>query len=185
MEDKRIIDLYFKRDESAIAETAFKYGGLVRSIARNILRSDADAEECENDVYNAAWNAIPPERPENFSAFLGRITRNIALDRYDYNTAAKRNGSFDLILSELEECISSRETTESEYEQKLIAEYIDKFLRQLDYTKRVVFIRRYWYADGIRDISDRYGYSESKVKSMLSRCRKQLKKYLERNGITL
>ena len=182
MEDKRIIDLYFKRDESAIAETAFKYGGLVRSIARNILRSDADAEECENDVYNAAWNAIPPERPENFSAFLGRITRNIALDRYDYNTAAKRNGSFDLILSELEECISSRETTESEYEQKLIAEYIDKFLRQLDYTKRVVFIRRYWYADTVEETARFLGWSVPKTKSVLSRTRKKLRAYLEQEG---
>lgn len=183
MEDAQIIELYFKRSERAIAETAQKYGRLCRSIAMNILGNFSDAEECENDTYVAAWNAIPPTRPNIFSAFLSRITRNIALNKYEYNRAKKRNNEFDLILSELEECVSSGETVEDIYAAGEAAEVIDDYLAGLKRETRVIFVRRYWYSDSVRDIAKRLRISESKVKTTLFRTRRELKKYLEQRGI--
>ncbi len=185
MEDEKIINLYFEKNESAISETAAKYGAMIRGISYNILNNHSDSEECENDTYHITWNKIPPERPNFLSAFLGRIARNVAFDKYRYRKAAKRNAEFDLALSEIENCVSSKTSIETEEDKKMLAEYISNFLRGISFTKRVVFVRRYWYCDSIGKIANDYGYSESKVKSMLMRSRNELKKYLERNGISL
>ena len=185
MEDEKIIQLYFKRDENAIAQTAVKYGGMIRAIAYQILKNKPDSEECENDTYHTAWNKIPPANPPCLSVYLGRIARNISFDRYDYNNASKRNPTFEAELSELEECIPSGFSVEEEFAQRQAAKHISDFLRGTGYIKRTVFIRRYWYCDSISAISGEYGFSQSKVKSMLMRTRKELKRYLERKGITV
>ena len=153
------------------------------AIAYSILKNHQDSEECENDTYHVAWNKIPPERPSYFSAFLGRIVRNVSFGKYDYNNAAKRNPDIEVSLSELENCISIGNTTEQQYDCQRTAKHISDFLKKLPVTKRVIFIRRYWYCDSILQISEKYGFSESKVKSMLMRTRNELKKYLERQGV--
>jgi len=185
MEDSQIIELYWQRSESAIEETSHKYGKLCRHIALNIVGNFSDAEECENDTYIAAWNAIPPTRPNSLSAFLSKITRNIALNRYEYNKAQKRNHEFDLILSELEECIAAPKTVEQAYEEGMVAELIDDFLAGLSKEKRVIFVRRYWYSDPVKDIAKRMKISESKVKTSLFRTRKELQQYLAAKGIVV
>lgn len=185
MDDDEIIELYWQRDQKAIAETSRKYSSYLKRIAHNILANYADAEECENDSYGAAWNAIPPTRPNKLSAFLGRIVRNIALDLLDYKKAAKRNGEFDLILSELSELIPADEDVESRFAEGQLAELISDFLRGIDADSRMVFVRRYWHSDSIHHIGRHMGMSESKVKSMLFRTRKKLKLHLQQEGVTL
>lgn len=183
MEDEKIIALYFARDEEAITQTALKYGRMIRSIAYGIIKNLADSEECENDTYHIAWDKIPPAKPPYFPAFLGRIARNISFDKYDYKYAGKRNPEFELCLSEIESCISAGNTTEQTYDHHSTAKHISDFLRKSTVTKRIIFIRRYWYCDSIAKIATEYGFSESKVKSMLMRTRNELKKYLERQGV--
>lgn len=185
MEDKEIIDLYLARNEAAITQTAQKYGQLIKSIAYNILKNLSDSEECANDTYHAAWNKIPPHIPNCLTAFLGRITRNIAIDRYKYYTADKRSREFEMPLSELDDILSDKQTPEIQYETQEIADCISTFLRSKSHTKRSVFVRRYWYCDTIAKIAKDYSFSESKVKSMLMRMRNELKNYLKRSGITL
>lgn len=185
MEDERIIDLYFERNENAISETASKYGSMIRSISYNILKNKSDSDECENDTYLVTWNKIPPTKPQYLSAFLGRIARNVSFDKYAYNKAAKRNTEFDIALSEIENCIISKISIDDEENQKILAGIISDFLRSTSYVKRVIFIRRYWYCDTIIQIADKYGYSESKVKSMLMRTRNDLRKYLKRQGVEI
>lgn len=182
MEDEKIIELYFNRSEAAIEETSQKYGSYCRAIANNILGSYEDAEECENDGYRVLWERIPPERPAYFKGFLGRIVRNLALNRYDYNTAKKRNGKFQVVLSELEECIPSKISLEQQVEEREISKEITLFLKSIEKEKRIVFVRRYWFSDSIEDIALGFGISESKVKSILFRTRKKLKIHLEREG---
>jgi RNA polymerase sigma factor (sigma-70 family) len=183
VEDEKIVDLFWERSESAIIETEKKYGQYCKTIAINILGNSEDAKECENDAYHALWNTIPPNRPSVLKAYLGRILRNIAIDKYDYNTAQKRNSKFDLILSELEECIVSPANVELQYEQGEIAKRISEFLWTIDKENRIVFVRRYWYSDSIASIAAQFGMSESKVKSMLFRMRNRLKIYLEKEGV--
>lgn len=183
MEDCQIIELYWQRSESAIAETSGKYGKLVRKIAMNIVGNFSDAEECENDTYIATWNAIPPTRPNILSAFLGKIARNIALNRYEYNKAQKRNSEFDLILSELEECIASKNTVEDAVEEGVVAAMLDEFLEKQKKETRMIFVRRYWYSDSVKDIATRMQISESKVKTVLCRTRKELQGFLAERGV--
>lgn len=185
MEDSQIIELYWQRSESAIAETARKYGKLCRHIAMNIVGNLSDAEECENDTYVSAWNAIPPTRPSVFSAFLTKIVRNIALNRYEYNKAQKRNNEFDLILDELEGCVAGKDTVESAYEAGELASMLDEFLEQLTKERRVMFVRRYWYSDSVKDIAKRLQISESKVKTTLFRTRNELQDFLAARGVTV
>lgn len=185
MDDERIIDLYWERSESAIQETDFKYGRFCKSVAVNILKDQEDAVECINDTYLAAWNSMPPQRPSKLKAFLGRIARNIAFDRYDYNAAKKRNREMNLILSELEDCLASPFSVEEEAQAGETAELISMFLKNLEQESRIVFIRRYWYSESILDIARRFHMSESKVKSMLFRVRNKLKDYLVKEGVVL
>lgn len=180
MEDQGIVRLYLQRSQQAILETKHKYGSYCRVIARNILSSYSDIEECENDTYLAAWNAIPPNMPRKFHVFLGRITRNIALDKHGYNTAKKRNREFEVILIELEGCLASPDTVETEYEAGEIANLINEFLYALDEQARNLFIGRYWYSYSIKDLSMRFNMSSSKVKSILFRVRNKLRVHLEK-----
>lgn len=185
MEDKRLIELYWSRDESAVAETSSKYGGLLFRIADNILSNREDSEECVNDTYLGLWNAIPTQRPVHFSAFAGRIARNLALKKFDYLSAEKRNPRAVCSLEELGDCVTGREYVESEVENRRIEERIDAFLWQLEAEKRNVFLLRYWYFDSIDAICERTGYSQSKIKSMLFHTRQKLRSYLEGEGIEL
>lgn len=183
MEDKIIIELYWERKEEAVKETALKYGKLCAYIARNILSSQEDSEECVNDTYFAVWNAIPNERPNIFSAFISRITRNLALKKYEYLSAAKRNPGAITSLEELGDCISGTESVEAEIEKRHIESTIDTFLWQQSEEKRNIFIRRYWYFDTIESICKSTGFSQSKVKSMLYQMRQKLRKKLESEEI--
>ena len=185
MDDQEIIHLYLNRSQQAIAETKYKYGPYCKAIARNILLDHSDVEECENDTYLAAWNAIPPHIPRKFSIFLGRITRNIALDKYGYNTAKKRNQEFVQILNELEDCLPSPMTVEIQYESREIVNLMNQFLYGLEEQARNLFILRYWNSDSIESLSSRFNISNSKVKSILFRTRKKLRVHLERAGINL
>ena len=183
MDDKRIIDLYWERSERAITETSSKYGNYCYTIAYNILYNREDSEESVNDTYLAAWNAIPPKRPDILSAFLGKITRYISIDRWKNRTALKRGGGeVPLVLEELEQCISSKRSVEEEYLQKELLKCINQFLANLPQTERKIFMYRYWNMDSIEKISKRYGYSSSKVTSMLYRIRGKLYKFLEKEG---
>ncbi len=185
MEDSQIIELYWQRSENAIIETSNKYSRLLLSISLNILGNYSDAEECENDTYVAAWNTIPPTRPGIFSAFLSKIVRNISINRYEYNRAKKRNSEYDLILSELEECVASEMSVEDSYAAGEISAYIDEFLQTQKQETRVIFVRRYWYADPVKDIAQRMKISESKVKTVLFRTRNELQKYLAERGVVV
>lgn len=186
MEDSGILDLYFSRAESAIEETAAKYGTYCHAIAYNILANDEDSEECVNDTWLRAWNAIPPKRPTVLSAFLGRITRNLSLDRLRSAQSKKRSaGRVDAVLEELAECIPSPDTVEQVVEDLRIAAILNGFLASLPKTARIVFLRRYWYLLSVRDIAADLGYTESKVKMTLSRTRQRLKSLLEKEGVTL
>ena len=183
MEDKNIIGLYWARDESAIAETSSKYGKLCFHIANNILANHEDSEECVNDTYLGVWNAIPEQRPSRFSVFVSRIARNLALKKFEYLSAAKRNAEAVCSCEELEDCVSGKDYIENELENKLIEQTIDKFLWQQGEVKRDIFIYRYWYFDSISTICRHTGFSQSKVKTILYDLRRKLRKYLESEGI--
>lgn len=183
MDDNAIIALYWARSESAISETANKYGGYCFSIAYNILSNNEDSEESVNDTYLAAWNTMPPKQPSILSAFLGKITRYISLDRWKRRSAEKRGGGqVMLALDELEECVSSGESTEQAYARKELLGCVNRFLDSLPETERRIFLCRYWYLDSISDIAERFGFSQSKVTSMLHRTRGKIRTQLEKEG---
>lgn len=185
MEDHKIIELYWARDEAAIKETDLKYGRLCSHIAGNVLANKEDCEECVNDTYFAVWNAIPDKRPDRLLAFIGKITRNLALKKYEYVSAAKRKPSAVTSLDELGDCVSGRESVESEAENRRIESAINDFLWQQDECKRNVFILRYWFLESVEGICQRTGFSKSKVKSMLFEMRRKLRDYLENEGISV
>lgn len=183
MEDEKIIELYWERNQTAIAETEQKYGRYCGRIADNILYDREDVEECLNDTWLRAWNSMPEERPSILSAFLGAITRNLSLDRYRKKHAAKRgNGAVSYIYEELSDCVSRTEPqVQVEFEE--LVHGINAFLQGLEEEHRVIFVRRYWYMDGIAAIAERFGISESKVKSSLFRSRKKLQEHLLREQL--
>ena len=183
MEDRDIIALYFARAESAIAETAAKYGGYCRAIASRILKSPEDAEECLSDTWLNAWNAIPPQEPNCLRLFLGRITRNLALDRYTYRRAEKRNAEFDAVLEELSQCVGG--SAEADFDAALLGEAISRYLASCKQVQRQVFLRRYWYGDSIAEIAKAFSFTEAKVKSMLHRARQGLRAFLREEGFSL
>ena len=186
MDDHEIIDLYWARSEQAIAESECKYGAFCRSIARNILRQEEDAEECVHDTWFRAWNLMPPQRPGILSAFFGRLTRNLSLDRWRYNRAAKRGGSqVEVALGELEECLPDPNRPEERLEERETAALISRFLGEQPPLDRVLFLRRYWYLDSIAALAGRYHISESAVKSNLHRTRLRLKEALRKEGVAV
>ena len=193
MEDSQIIDLYWERSQDAITQTRTKYGRLLVSIALRILKSMEDAEECESDTYLRAWESMPPQRPSVLAAFLGRITRNLSLDRYDAMHAQKRGGSqVPLLLDELEECIGSGSIAggagagvsqvDESVELRLI---LNRFLESQTQTARKIFVRRYWFGDSVRDIADAYDMGESRVKMTLMRTRNALREFLQKEGVSV
>ena len=186
LEDSRIIALFFERSEQAIEELDKKYGAAVRRTAFNIIGSRQDAEECVNDTYLRAWGAMPPHRPSRLAAFLGKITRNLALDAYKKQDAQKRGGGqMALALAELEECIPAPQRVAEEAEEGLITGYIQEFLEVQSPEKRKVFLLRYWYVQPIAKISRQTGLTESKITTLLFRMRRDLKLYLEEKGVAV
>lgn len=183
MEDRQIVDLYFARREQAIGETAKKYGKYCFCIAWNILRNGSDAEEAVNDTYMGAWNSIPPHRPAMLSTYLGKITRRLALKRWEQNRAQKRGGGeVALALEELAACIPSNYDMESRIEAEELTRILNHFVKNLPQPEGKIFLCRYWYLDSIDAIAQRYGFGQSKVKSMLSRTRKKLRTHLQKEG---
>ena len=184
MEDLQIVELYLARDEQAITETDIKYGSYCFSIAHRILDSRPDAEETVNDTYMGAWRSIPPHRPAKLNTYLGKITRRLALGKWKMRHSQKRGGGETaLALEELGECLPSRDTPEQTLEQKALTHAINAFLKSLPQTEQRIFICRYWHVYPVKTIARDFGFSESKVKSMLSRTRSKLKTYLEKEGI--
>ena len=178
-EDQKIIDLYWNRSENAITETAVKYGRYCTSIAYGILKSREDAQECVSDAYLMAWNAIPPRRPADLGTYLGKITRNLSIDRLRTRNRDKRGGGeMPLALEELEEVVVGSDSPENEAIRKELAASMNRFLGELTVQERYVFVRRYWYLDSMADIAKNTGFSGSKVASMLFRLRGRLKKQL-------
>ena len=182
MDDAKIVQMYFDRDEQAVPATAEKYGNYCTSIAKNILGNHEDAEECVNDTYLNTWNAIPPHRPQMLSTFLGKIVRNLAFNRYKHNTADKRGGGeIAAVLDELAGCVSGNDV-EQAYEYKELVVAINDFLRTLPTEQRNIFVCRYWYTDSISDIAARYNMTHSAVSMRLNRLRTKLHNYLFERG---
>lgn len=184
MDDKEIIELYWARSEAAIDETSSKYGRYLHTVAMNILAVQEDAEESVNDTYHDAWNSMPPCRPAVLQAFLGRITRRLSIDRWRARHAAKRGGGeAALVLDELEECVSGTQDVAGEVEARELSRLVNDFLAGISDTERGVFLCRYWYMDPIDSIAGQFGFSRSKVTSMLYRLRNRLREKLEREGL--
>lgn len=186
MEDTEIVALYWARDEAALAESERKYGGYCRAIALGILESREDAAECVNDTWLRAWEAMPPRRPSRLDTFLGRLTRNLSLDRWRARRARKRGGGqVELALHELEECLPSGDRPERALEAKTLAESLDRFLEALPREKRVLFIQRYWYLRPVEELAALHGMRKNTAASTLFRLRAQLREHLEREGFTV
>lgn len=186
MDDNRIVELYLLRDETAIKQSTEKYGSRLRSLACGIVNDQQTAEECENDTYMEAWNTIPPHEPRSYLyAFLARITRHISLNCCRDRNRLKRSAFICELSAELEQCIPAPDDVECRIDDIALSDVINRFLSKLDKEKRNIFIRRYWYLDSIAAISERFALSESKVKTMLFRCRNQLREHLEKEGYIL
>jgi len=183
MEDSQIVAMYLQRSEDAIFQTAVKYGAYCQSIARSILPDPEDAKECVNDTYYAAWNSIPPHRPAHLAPYLGKITRRLAINLWERNHAAKRGGGqVPLALEELEECVGATAEPLAQLQQEQLRQCLNTFLHALPDAPRRVFICRYYHLDSIEDIGLRFGFSQSKVKSMLHRTRQKLQAQLKKEG---
>lgn len=183
MEDGQIIELYWQRDPSAITASEQKYGAYCLSVARNILHDTQDCEECVNDTWFRAWNAMPPQRPTKLRMFLARITRNLAFNRFRARGTQKRGGEVILlVLDELAECLAGERDVAEEYEAKELSESIRRFVAALPEREGNLFIRRYFFAEPISQIAERYGLTEGNVMVILSRTRKKLKEHLREEG---
>ena len=184
MNDLSIIELYFARDEEAIKQTDIKYGKLCYRVAYNVLNNKEDSEECVNDAYIGVWNAIPPARPNNFKAFVCKITRNLSLKRLEAQARQKRSQAILVSLDELAEVLSDESIADGVTDED-VGKLISRFLRNEKSEIRDVFICRYYFFDSIGDIVRRYGFTESKVKSMLYHTRAKLKDFLIKEGIEI
>ena len=185
MEDVQIIALYWQRDEAAIRETDGKYGPLCRRIAMNILRSLPDSEECVSDTYLRAWDTMPPQRPDSLRSYLGRIVRNCSISRYRALHAQKRDVGAQVLLSELGECVSTPETPHHQAEVRELTELIELWLGNLGEEDRALFLRRYWYGDGVGQLSEELGVRPNSLTKRLSRLRESLRRHLEREGVAV
>lgn len=184
MEDEYIVDLYLRRDETAISATAEKYGGRLTAMSKRITGDDRTADECVNDTYMQTWNSIPPNEPRTyFFPFVSRITRHISLNRCEKENARKRKGQYVDLSEELDECFASPDNTESIVDDIVLKASLNAFLSSLDEEKRNIFLRRYWFFDDIETIAGNFGYSRSKITSMLMRLRNKLREQLEKDEI--
>ena len=185
MDDLAIVELYHRREERAIDETDKKYGGLCRGIALRLLGIREDAEECVNDTWYAAWDKMPPERPQSLGAFLGRITRNLSVSRWRQSRAQKRYSGMEVLLSELEDCVPAPGTVEQDLERRQLAQAIGTWLDTLGQEDRRLFIRRYWYGLAVKDLAAEAGERANTLAQRLSRLRKSLRAFLESEGVEL
>lgn len=186
MEDRKIVELYLSRSEEALLETDIKYGRYCHRIAFNVLGSEEDSEECVNDAYMRTWNSIPPNEPDSLSSFIGKITRNLALDMLRRKNSEKRGGGeVPLVLDELAECVSGEDVLSRREDSEEIRAALNSFLDTLNAVERGVFMRRYWMMEPIADIAERYDISVSKTTTMLFRLRGRLKKHLLKEGVSL
>ncbi len=185
LKDQEIVELFFERSEQAIDCLTVRYGAAIRSVSSGILKDPQDVDECVNDTYLQIWNSIPPHRPQYLGAFACRIARNISLNRYDFNSAEKRNGYFDAALDELAGCIPDITEVESEYSANEIAETINSFLAGLSQSDRFLFVQRYWLGASISQLSEKSKLTEHAVSVRLFRLRKKLKKHLRKEGVII
>lgn len=185
MEDGRIIELYWDRDQRAIPETAGKYGRMLHGIAWNLLRSREDAEECVNDTWHAAWNRIPPDCPRSLGPFLGRITRNLSVSRWRRERAQKRFDGMDALISELEDCVPAPGTVEEQVERRQLARVISVWLDGLEEGDRRLFVRRYWYGVPVKEVAAERGEGANALSQRLLRLRKALRAFLESEGVEI
>ena len=183
MEDSAIIALFYERSEQALEELNRKYGAAVRRTAARILPSRQDVEECVNDTWLGVWNSIPPQKPDPLAAYVCRIARNLAVNRYHANKARRRNGDYDLALDELEECIPSGMSVETELEAKELTEAINRFLDGLNPEDRFLFVRRYWYADSVNELAALTHSRAGRVSVRLFRIREKLRLSLTKEGL--
>ncbi|MBQ2545076.1 MAG: sigma-70 family RNA polymerase sigma factor [Clostridia bacterium] len=186
MQEREIVSMFLARNEDAIGEAEAACGRYCRVIAKNITGSDEDAEKCVSDALLAAWNSIPPARPESLRGYLGKLTRNIALDRWEKARAKKRGGGeVDAVLDELEDVFGAVESAEDEALRHALTEAVNAFLGSLEEERRAMFVRRYWYAESVGQIAGRFGIRENTAAQILRRIRKKLKDYLTREGFTV
>jgi RNA polymerase sigma-70 factor (ECF subfamily) len=185
MDDSRIIEMLFARDEGGISAIEAKYGESCRKIAANILGNEQDAEECVNDTYLGVWNSIPPENPKPFSSFLYKILRNLSLKKLTFNRAAKRSAMFEELVSEVEEFLPAAETVEGRIEKKELAAAIDEFLATLPPDNRKIFMRRYWFSESYEEIAREMNMSEGSVSMRLVRTRNKMKEFLNERGVKI
>ena len=185
MDDLAIVELYHRREERAIAESDKKYGTLCRSIALRLLGLREDAEECVNDTWHAAWNRMPPDRPQSLGAFLGRITRNLSVSRWRRDHAQKRYDGIELLLSELEDCVPAPGTVEEHLERQQLARAISAWLDGLEDGDRRLFVRRYWYGDPVKGLAAEWGEGANTLSQRLLRLRRGLRAFLESEGVEL
>lgn len=185
MEDIQIIELYWKRDQQAIAESDGKYGTFCVGMARNILGSMQDAEECVNDTWHRAWDTIPPQRPGSLRAYFGRIIRNLSIDRWRRNHAQKRENGMELMLSELEDCLPGGITPQQELENREITKVLEEWLETLTIEERAVFLRRYWYGVGVTELAIQWECTPNRMSQRLFKLRKKLKVYLQEREVFL
>lgn len=182
LDDERILDLYWARDDAAIGETSLKYGDKLQRLSDRMLRAKEDAEECVNDTYLGAWNAIPPQRPRQFFAFLAKLCRNIACNKLDWLNAAKRHADTVSLTEELAQCLPDN-AADRRQESRELGEALNVFLQSLPQESRVIFMRRYWFMDSVQEIAERYNMGESKVKTSLFRTRQKLRAFLEKEDL--
>lgn len=185
VEDHQIVQLYWDRDTAAISATAEKYGRFCSRLALSILGDQEDAEECVNDTYHQTWMTVPPQWPHSLSAYLGRIIKNLSIDRYRRERAKKRFSELEVSLTELEECVPARDSVAEAAELSLLTETINRFLGGLSREKRVIFLRRYWHGQTAEEIARDYGRSKSSIYATLSALRRELRDYLTEEGIVL
>ena len=178
IEDGKIIELFFRRSEQAIRELDEKYGKVCRKLSHNIVNNRQDAEECVNDAYLGAWNAIPPAKPSPLLTYICKIVRNISLKTYWRKAASKRSGTYTIAMEEIEACIADPNTVEIEIEVRELARIIESFLDTLTTENRVIFMRRYWFSDSCKDIAEFVGLSEKNISVRLTRIRKKMRDYL-------
>ena len=183
IEDEKIIDLFFARDQQGIQELDNRYGKICHTLSYNIVNNRQDAEECVNDAYLGAWNAIPPARPNPLLSYILKIVRNISLKTYWRKKAAKRSGHYTIALEEIEGCIAAPKTVEDELDARELARIMGELLDTLTLENRVIFMRRYWFADSYQDIAEFVGLSEKTISVRLTRTRKRMRQYLLKRGV--
>jgi RNA polymerase sigma factor (sigma-70 family) len=185
MQDEQIIELYLQRNEKAVEETQAKYGSYCFRIAKNILTIKEDVEECVNDTWNLTWNKIPPIIPVSLKAFLGKLVRDVSLSRYRASHAQKRYSGMEVMFDELEECIPSDFDVEQSFDNQQLSEMINSWLETLSKEDRVLFVKRYYYGDAVKNLAKVYGYTENQMAQRMLRLRKNLKTFLFTKGVTI